>query len=56
MLYNNYDEFFSDVEFSVAIMHKQEAHHLVGQAKSRATKIRPKAPIGGIFDRLLELP
>ena len=27
----------------------QEAHQLVGQAKHRTTKIRPKAVSGGIF-------
>ena len=29
---------------------KQDAHHLVGQAKRCATKIRPKVVRGGIFD------
>ena len=35
---------------------RQEAHQLVGQAKRRASKIRPKAVGGGSLDRFLQLP
>ena len=35
---------------------KQEAHKLVGQAKRRATKIRPKAVWGGIVDHFRKIP
>ena len=34
---------------------KQETHQLVGQAKRRATKIRPQAVGGGIFGRFFKL-
>ena len=37
---------------SVSFCMKQEAHQLVGQAKRRATKIRPKVVGGDIFGRL----
>ena len=41
---------------SVGSVLRQEAHELVGQAKRRATKIRPQDVGGGILERFLELP
>ena len=44
------------IKYAKLSSQKQEAHQLVGQAKRRTIKIRPKAARGGIVDHFLELP
>ena len=47
-------EMTSNVNIPVIRM-SQDAHQLVEQANRRATKIRAKAAVGGIFGRIFEL-